>query len=89
MTNQIKDTLRTFFNKHIPSKDIHDDSDIFQLGYVNSLFAMQIINFVEKEFSINVENDDLNINNFRSIENIFKFVSGKLAQTKIYNAVPV
>lgn len=75
--SQIKEHIRNFFNKHISYKNIDDDSDIFQLGYVNSLFAMQIVNFVEKQFVISIDNDDLNINNFRTINKISQFIERK------------
>ncbi len=76
--NEIKQSVRDFFKKHISTKEIYDDSDIFQLGYVNSLFAMQIVNFVEKKFSLTVENEDLTINNFKTIDCITGFVEKKL-----------
>jgi len=38
---------------------VNDDEDLFAAGLVNSLFAMQLVLFVEKKFSIKVENQDL------------------------------
>jgi methoxymalonate biosynthesis acyl carrier protein len=79
----IKETVNAFFNKHLKAKNIAADSDIFQSGLVNSLFAMQIVNFVEETFQIVVENDDLSLNNFRSLNNISEFVTAKLAQKEV------
>jgi methoxymalonate biosynthesis acyl carrier protein len=74
----IKEPVCHFFAKHIKVQNLADDSDIFQLGLVNSLFAMQIVNFVEEHFAIIVDNEDLSLNNFRSINSICEFVARKL-----------
>lgn len=55
-----------------------DDDDIFQLGYVNSLFAMQLLLFVESEFSIVVENEDMEIANFSTVNNIVTLINDKM-----------
>ncbi len=47
---KIKQFVSRFFRKH----ELQDDDDIFSLGYVNSLFAMQLVMFLEKEFHIRV-----------------------------------
>lgn len=65
--------LKRFFQNH----DLQDDQDIFALGFVNSLFAMQLVLFVENEFGISVENEDLDIDNFRTINAIVDLVERK------------
>ncbi|WP_374020042.1 acyl carrier protein [Paenibacillus thiaminolyticus] len=70
---KIKQFLSRFFRKH----ELQDDDDIFSLGYVNSLFAMQLVMFLEKEFHIRVDNKDLDINNFRSIHKIVELIERK------------
>jgi acyl carrier protein len=61
---QIREFVGRFFGEH----ELRDDEDIFAAGFVNSLFAMQLVLFVEKEFGVSVGNEDLNLDNFRSIE---------------------
>jgi methoxymalonate biosynthesis acyl carrier protein len=70
---KIRAFLARFFRKH----ELKDDEDIFQLGFVNSLFAMQLVMFLEKEFSIRVENKDLDMDNFKTIDSIADFISKK------------
>ncbi|MFL1674121.1 acyl carrier protein [Paenibacillus dendritiformis] len=70
---KIKQFLSRFFRKH----ELQDDDDIFSLGFVNSLFAMQLVMFLEKEFHIRVDNKDLDINNFRSINKIVELIERK------------
>lgn len=47
-----------------------DCDDIFESGFVNSLFAMKLIEFVSAEFSIDVTDEDLRLDNFNSVDSI-------------------
>ncbi len=51
-----------------------DDDDFFELGAVSSLFAMELITFLEREFSLTIDVDDLVADNFRSISACAAFV---------------
>lgn len=77
--SDIKTKLRGFLAGHFKNYDLKDGEDIFSLGFVNSLFAMQLVMFVEKEFGLTVENDDLDMDNFRTIDAISGFVERKLS----------
>ena len=70
---KIKEFLSRFFKNH----DLQPEEDIFALGFVNSLLAMQLVAFVEKEFGVRVEDEDLDLDNFRSINAISSLVSKK------------
>jgi methoxymalonate biosynthesis acyl carrier protein len=70
---KIKEFLSRFFRNH----DLKPEEDIFALGFVNSLLAMQLVAFVEKEFGIKVEDEDLDLDNFRSINAISSLVARK------------
>ena len=72
---KIKEFLSRFFRNH----ELTDDEDIFALGFVNSLLAMQLVQFVEKEFSITIDDDDLDLDNFRTIDNIDQLIEKKSA----------
>jgi acyl carrier protein len=74
----IRETTLAFLEKFIQT-DVEDDEDLFASGLVNSLFAMQLVLFVEKEFNIQVENQDLDIANFRSVNAITSFIQNKIA----------
>jgi methoxymalonate biosynthesis acyl carrier protein len=73
----IKAQIRAFVAKFIHNTDLQDDDDIFALGFVNSLFSMQLVMFVEQAFSITVEDEDLNIDNFRSINAMTGLITSK------------
>ncbi len=77
----IKTEIRQFLAKFFQNYDLREDEDIFALGFVNSLFAMQLVLFVEQTFHITVENEDLDLANFRTINALNDFVQRKLAVT--------
>lgn len=72
---KIKEFLSRFFRNH----DLQDEEDIFALGFVNSLLAMQLVSFVEKEFRITIDDDDLDLDNFRTIAKIDQLIARKTA----------
>lgn len=80
MNQKVKGKVRYFIESHINVQLLEDESDIFQLGYVNSLFAMQLVSFIEKEFNIKVENDELKINNFNCLSNLTNYITLKLSE---------
>ena len=72
-----KTKIRAFLLQYIRNEQLQDDEDIFATGAVNSLFAMQLVLFVENEFGIKIEGDDLNLDNFRSIQALATFIESK------------
>ena len=73
----IADTVREFVRRFIPGAQLSDTDDMFALGFVNSLFAMQLVTFVETQFGIEIDSDDLEMENFRSIQAITQLVERK------------
>jgi len=76
-SSKIKQKIKEFLEKYIKNVDLSEDKDIFQSRLVNSLFAMQLVLFIEKEFNIKVENEDLDLTNFNSIIAIAAFIERK------------
>ncbi len=54
----------------------HDDS-LLELGIIDSVKMMDLIEFLEKTYGINVDDDDLYPENFDSINAIAEFVESK------------
>ncbi len=75
MTNtDHKQDIRTFLENFISEEDFANEDDIFELGLVSSLMAMQLVLFVEKTLGVRVESEDLNLDNFRSIDRMDAFM---------------
>lgn len=76
---EIKNAVRTFLTPRFGNYLLRDDENFFATGYVTSLFAMQLVNFTEQTFGLQVESDDLDIANFSSIDALSGFVLRKQA----------
>jgi methoxymalonate biosynthesis acyl carrier protein len=72
-----KNKIRTFFSRFFRTTDLKDGDDIFAQGFVNSLFAMQLVQWLEKEFEIAIKDEDLDIQNFNSINAIANLIERK------------
>jgi acyl carrier protein len=70
---KIKQFMARFFQNH----DLQDDEDIYALGFVNSFFAMQLVAFVEREFEISIDNQDLDMDNFRTVNALANLIKRK------------
>ncbi|CAG0930665.1 methoxymalonate biosynthesis acyl carrier protein [Thermoflexales bacterium] len=75
----VKLKIKQFLARYFKDYNLQDDEDIFSLGFVNSLFAMQLVMFVEQTFQIAIADEDLNIDNFRTINALTHLIQRKTA----------
>jgi acyl carrier protein len=73
----IKQTVRDFLLSSINVPGLRDEENLFEMGLVNSLFAVQLMTFIEKTFCLEVETEDLDIDNFKSLNATTHFVMKK------------
>lgn len=73
-----KTKIKNFLAQYFVNHELQDDEDIFALGFVNSMFAMQLVLFIEKEFQVTIENEDLDFDNFRTIEAMSRLIESKM-----------
>lgn len=73
----VKEAVRRFILGSIHMADLDDDADLFESGIVNSLFAVQLMTFIERTFGIEVGMDDLDMENFKSLNATTAFVLRK------------
>ncbi|HEY3748347.1 MAG TPA: hypothetical protein VGL80_04035 [Pseudonocardiaceae bacterium] len=78
MSDQLA-TIRAFVANHVGGLEFGDDEDFFETGYVNSLFAVQIVMFVESTLGVPVVDGDLDIANFSTINRIDGYANRKRA----------
>src|ERR1700704_3531873 len=83
--NGIKETVRGFILRSITIPKLDDDDTLFESGIVNSLFAVQLMTFVEKTFAIEVGMDDLDIENFKSLNATTAFILKKNGRRNGYS----
>ena len=59
-------------------KDIKEDTMIFDAGLLDSMGLLFLIEFLKEEYDVEVNDEELNPENFESINSIVSFVEGKL-----------
>ena len=60
------------------TKKIKDDTLIFDVGLLDSMGLLFLIEFLNENYQVEVDDDELNPKNFESINSIVDFVEGKL-----------
>ena len=73
----IKEIVKRFILSSISIAKLDDDDNLFESGIVNSLFAVQLMTFLEQTFAIEVAMDDLDMENFKSLNATTAFVLQK------------
>ncbi|MGD2088632.1 MAG: acyl carrier protein [Candidatus Aminicenantes bacterium] len=72
-----QDIIRNYIMENVNLQELDDDFDIFEAGLVNSLFAIELMTFLEKAFDIKVTMDDLDMDNFKTVNSTGQFVQRK------------
>lgn len=80
MSNQVAEQILEFIRGRYPQVEIEPGQDIFALGFVNSLFAMELVMFVEKTFGCTIPNQELRLDNFRTADAMAELV-GRLGSS--------
>jgi len=74
---KVREAVTRFLLSSINLAKLNDEDDLFESGIVNSLFAVQLMTFLEKTFLMEVGMDDLDIENFKSVNATTAFVMRK------------
>lgn len=73
---ELVEQLRAYFSA-MTATPLRPDDDIFELGLVNSLRALEIVAHIERTFALEVDVDDLELDNFRTAARVAAFVTKK------------
>ena len=76
MQSDAADQLRGFLHGSL-GKSIGDEDDVFQVGGATSLFAMELVLFIEESLGVALEDDDLKRENFSTLNAMMRMVDGK------------
>jgi methoxymalonate biosynthesis acyl carrier protein len=73
-----RDAIRVYVTERTGQPTLADDTDLFETGLVSSLFAVQVVMWLERVLHVPVVSEDLDLRNFSSIAAIAEFVARKL-----------
>jgi acyl carrier protein len=79
--DNIKDTVRHFIlDNFLPGEDaanLTDRTELKESGILDSMSTLKLVSFLEEQFKVELEADDLDAGNLATIENIEKLVRSK------------
>jgi len=75
--SEIAPQVHEFVEQFLQGADFEDDDDIFALGLVNSLMAMQLVLFLEKQFAVKFDKAELKLDNFRTVDRMTDMLVSK------------
>jgi acyl carrier protein len=79
----IKQFVLTEFLPGTPAGELAVDHDLLNDGVIDSLGVLKLIAWVEDRFEVAVGDNDLDPNNFRSVEAIDTFIAEARAATAV------
>jgi acyl carrier protein len=90
----VKESIRAFILEYAASRgitELKDDEPILTNDIIDSLGSFEMILFLEKTFSLKVEDADMDPDNFQTLNHVEHFVLVKLgkAQGKTKHHIPV
>jgi len=59
-------------------RNVADTADLLESGVIDSLGVLDLVNFLQQEFALLIDDEDLTPDNFRSIECMAQFVERML-----------
>jgi acyl carrier protein len=71
------DQIHDFVRRALRDQTLSPNADIFASGAVSSLFAMELVTFLEGTFAITIETEDLELDNFRTVGRMAELVARK------------
>ena len=79
MGNKIYSELFIFFTEKYPNffKDAKQGEDFSTINILDSISIMDLTMFIEKKYSISIDDSDVSFANFSSINSIVNFIENK------------
>jgi acyl carrier protein len=74
--DDLAEQIRMYFGS-MTGIELRAEDDIFELGLVNSLRALEIVAHVEHTYALTVDVEDLDLDNFRTAARLAGFVAKK------------
>jgi D-alanine--poly(phosphoribitol) ligase subunit 2 len=71
LSAKIRGIFADTLNIEVPS----DETDLIEAGYIDSLALVELLFAIEREFSVSVPLDELEIDDFRNVRSISELVA--------------
>jgi acyl carrier protein len=86
-TTEIRERIARLFSESLQRDVPSAETDLFESGLLDSLGFVDLLVHLEQEFGTNIALDDLEVDNFRSIDRIAEFVRARASAPHAAGAV--
>ena len=69
-----KEKIFEFFKAKGVSENLDFETDLFKGGFIDSLFAFEVVVFLEETFGVHLDNKDITEENFRTITSMASMI---------------
>lgn len=79
-TSQIGHSIKQYILSHFPParrRELREEDPLLESGMIDSLGILDVVAFIEAEFNVKVEDDDLTAENFQSIARMVRYLHRK------------
>ena len=79
----MKEQIKKFIVEEImeePNYELEDDYEIIEESLIDSTEILKIVIFLEENFDIEIDNEEVTIDNFNSINDIYDFAMKKKSE---------
>src|SRR5690606_23974036 len=76
--NDIRERVRKQVIALSGARELGDHDDIFERGLLGSMFALRLVQAIEREFGVTVADGDLSVANFRSVDAMARLLARML-----------
>ena len=74
----VRDRIRSFVHTRFPlGAKLEDDVSLLDAGVIDSLGILDVVGFLEQDFGIQVQDEELNPVHFDSVDALARFVESK------------
>lgn len=70
----IREEVALYIQNLSNTDNIDHSVNLFENGYLSSLDALSLFSFIEDNYKISIDDDDLGVENFGSIESIVNYL---------------
>ena len=81
VTSKIRDFIKENFMFRDDRAELADADSLLDTGLIDSTGVLELVAFIETEFSIQMADSDIVPENLDSVETIVRYVDGKLRAT--------
>lgn len=72
---EIRNFIKTNFVIEDEDHVFNDDDNYFEMRFVNSLFAMRLVQFIEEKIGFEIPNEYIELKNFCTVNKVIDLIS--------------